>query len=168
MTLRIVATGGTFDKHYDELAGELTFAETHLHAIVKRARITVATQIEVLPLLDSLDMGEADRQGVLGRCRAAAETSIVVIHGTDTMRETAHLLGAATDLTREGKRVVLTGAMVPYEVTGSDALFNLGFACAAAQIAEPGIYVAMNAVLFSWDEVRKNRTIGRFEVDRAA
>ena len=163
MTLRIVATGGTFDKHYDEIAGELAFGASHLDEIVRRARLTLSVTVEILPLQDSLDMSDADRARVLASCRAAEETSLVVIHGTDTMCETAHQLGTAPELASQGKRIVLTGAMVPYEVVDSDALFNLGFACAAAQVLAPGIYVAMNGQVFAWDAVRKNRAAGRFE-----
>lgn len=104
-------------------------------------------------------MVDADRQRILASCRAAPETAIVIVHGTDTMRETAEVLGAA----RLDRTVVLTGAMIPYEIDGSDALFNLGFACAAAQTLAAGVYVAMNGQIFSWDKVRKNRAAGVFQ-----
>jgi L-asparaginase len=164
MTLRIIATGGTFDKRYDEIAGELRFGESHLADIIKRARLTLDVTIELLTLQDSLDMGDADRARILASCRAASELAIVVVHGTDTMRETAMVLGAAPELVAAGKRVILTGSMVPYDIDNSDALFNLGFACAAAQLAAPGIQVAMNGQLFGWDAVHKNRALGRFEL----
>jgi L-asparaginase len=166
MTLRIILTGGTFDKHYDALAGELTFAETHLTEIVTLCRLTVEVVIETVVMIDSLDMLPEHRERVLASCLNAAETSLVVIHGTDTMEETAAVLGPG--LAKSQKRVVLTGAMVPYEVRGSDALFNLGFAFAAAQLAPPGVYVAMNGRLFDWHRVRKNRAEGKFEVQSQA
>lgn len=159
MTLRLIATGGTFDKHYDELTGVLGFAESHLPAIIARTRMTVPVELETLPLLDSLDMQDADRQRVLASCRAAAEKAIVIIHGTDTMPATAAVLGAA----RLPQTVVLTGAMIPYEIANSDALFNLGFACGVAQTLAPGVYVAMNGQVFSWDNVTKNRAAGVFQ-----
>jgi L-asparaginase len=159
MTLRILATGGTFDKHYDEIAGKLTFANSHLPAVLQRARITLPHTLEQLPLLDSLDMQDADRQRVLAACRAASEAAIVIIHGTDTMRETAEVLGAAS----LGKTIILTGAMIPYEIANSDALFNLGFACGVAQTLAPGVYVAMNGQVFGWDNVQKNRSAGVFQ-----
>ncbi len=163
MKLRIIATGGTFDKHYDEIAGELVFTSSHLPEILRRARLDETTVLETLVLLDSLDMGDADRARALASCQAALEPALVIVHGTDTMCETAQLLGTDPLLAASGKRVVLTGAMVPYEIAGSDALFNLGYACAAAQLAAPGVYIAMNAQTFNWDRVRKNRTAGRFE-----
>jgi L-asparaginase len=159
MTLRIIATGGTFDKHYDEIEGKLGFDSGHLPQVIRRARITVPVQLEELPLLDSLDMNDADRQRILGTCLRADETSIVIVHGTDTMKETAEVLGAA----QLPKTIVLTGAMIPYEVKNSDALFNFGFACGIAQALPHGVYIAMNGRIFTWDKVRKNRGLGQFE-----
>jgi L-asparaginase len=158
MTLRILATGGTFDKHYDEIAGKLGFADSHLPDIIARARITLPTQLEVVAMLDSLEMQDTDRSNVLAACQRAAETAIVIIHGTDTMRETAHVIGNA----KLAKTVILTGAMIPYEIANSDALFNLGFACGIAQTLPHGVYIAMNGQIFNWDNVKKNRTAGVF------
>ncbi|WP_395404380.1 asparaginase domain-containing protein [Pseudoduganella sp. UC29_106] len=159
MTLRIIATGGTFDKHYNELNGTLGFAESHLPAAIARARITSPCALEVLPLLDSLDMVDADRERVLASCKAATERGIVIVHGTDTMKETAAVLGSVlTD-----KTIVFTGAMIPYAIDNSDAFFNLGFACGVAQVLPPGVYVAMNGQVFTWDNVQKNRAAGVFQ-----
>ena len=159
MSLRIIATGGTLDKHYDEIRGALGFADSHLPQMLKQARITLPVALELLPLLDSLDMQDADRQRVLAACQQSPESAIVITHGTDTLRETAEVLGQAA----LACTIVLTGAMMPYELTGSDALFNLGFACAAAQTLPAGVYVAMNGQIFGWDRVQKNRAAGRFE-----
>jgi L-asparaginase len=159
MTLRLIATGGTFDKHYDEINGKLDFAESHLPQVIARSRMTIPVALETLPLLDSLDMKDEDRQRVLASCQAASENAIVIIHGTDTMRETAAVLGAAN----LDKTIVLTGAMIPYEIANSDALFNLGFAAGVAQTLVAGVYVAMNGKVFSWDNVTKNRGAGVFE-----
>jgi len=159
MTLRIIATGGTFDKHYNELNGVLGFADSHLPEVIKRARITVPIELEVVSMLDSLDMQDADRQRVLAACQAASEQAIVIVHGTDTMRETAEVLGPAMS----DKTIVFTGAMIPYEIANSDALFNFGFACGVAQVLPPGVYVAMNGTIFTWDKVTKNRAAGVFQ-----
>jgi L-asparaginase len=159
MELRIIATGGTFDKHYDSLSGQLGFGASHLPQAIARARITTPLALEILPLLDSLDMRDDDRQRVLDACRAAAESAIVIIHGTDTMRETAEVLGKAA----LQKTIVLTGAMIPYEIAGSDALFNFGFAIGVAQTLPTGVYVAMNGRVFDWEHVHKNRQAGVFE-----
>jgi L-asparaginase len=159
MTLRIIATGGTFDKHYNELNGVLGFADSHLPEVIARSRMTVPVELEVVSLLDSLDMADADRQRVLAACQAAQETAIVIVHGTDTMRETAEVLGTALG----GKTIVFTGAMIPYSIAHSDALFNFGFACGVAQTLPPGVYVAMNGQVFTWDNVTKNRAAGVFQ-----
>jgi len=159
MTLHVIATGGTFDKHYDEIAGKLSFGPGHLAEVIQRARITVPIVLEELPYLDSLEMQDSDRQRILTSCINSKQSALVIIHGTDTMRETAELLGAAN----MGKTIILTGAMIPYTVTNSDALFNFGFACAAAQLLQPGVYVAMNAKVFDWDKVEKNRVAGVFQ-----
>ena len=156
---RIIVTGGTFDKQYDAIKGELTFKDSHLPAILQQARVTVPVALEINQLIDSLNMKDEHRQSVLTACRAAPERCIVVIHGTDTMAQTAHVVGeAALD-----KTIVFTGAMIPYSVQGSDALFNLGFALAAAQSLPANTYVAMNGRVFAWNKVRKNRSDGVFE-----
>ncbi|MGZ3184134.1 MAG: asparaginase domain-containing protein [Telluria sp.] len=159
MGLRIVATGGTFDKHYNELNGVLGFADSHLPEVITRTRMTIPVALDVLPLLDSLDMQDADRARVLAACQAAPESALVVIHGTDTMRETAAVLGGA----KLDKTIVLTGAMIPYEIANSDALFNLGVAVGVAQTLPPGVYVAMNGQVFTWNNVQKNKAAGVFQ-----
>ena len=158
LPLRIIVTGGTFDKHYDEIRGELTFKDSHLPAILKQARVTAPIVLEINQLIDSLHMQEVNRQHILASCQAAPEMHVVVVHGTDTMALTARMLGAAA----LNKTVVLTGAMVPYAVMGSDSLFNLGYACAVAQILTPGVYIAMNGQVFPWDHVRKETAAGVF------
>ena len=157
--IRVIVTGGTFDKHYDELRGELTFKESHLPEILRLTRVTVPVQIELNQLIDSLQMQDANRQSVLEACCRAPEDRIVVTHGTDTMAETARILGAAG----LDKSIVLTGAMVPYKIQGSDALFNFGTAFSAVQLLPKGVYIVMNGRVFDWDHVRKNRALGVFE-----
>jgi len=155
---RIIVTGGTFDKRYDAIKGELTFTQTHLPALLEQARVRVPLAVDIRLLIDSLQMTEAHRREVLDACRASPERAIVVVHGTDTMVQSAQVVGrAALD-----KTVVFTGAMVPYSVQGSDAPFNLGFALAAAQTLPSGVYVAMNASVFPWDDVKKDRDEGAF------
>jgi L-asparaginase len=162
-SVRIIVTGGTFDKQYDAIKGELTFKETHLPAILEQARVTVPVQIEINQLIDSLHMTDEHRQRVLAACRESPERSIVVVHGTDTMAQTAQVVGAA----KLGKTIVFTGAMIPYSVQGSDALFNLGFALAMSQALEPNAYVAMNGRVFPWDDVQKDKAGGVFVPKRA-
>lgn len=156
----IVATGGTFDKQYDEIAGELNFSNSHLPMIMKQVRCTVEYRITYLTLKDSLFMDDGDRQRLFDTCVKAAEQRIVVVHGTDTMTVSAGFLDHPP---LHEKTIVFTGAMVPYTVSGSDALFNLGSAFTAVQLLDSGVYVCMNGKLFSSSSVRKNRSRGVFE-----
>jgi L-asparaginase len=159
MALRIFITGGTFDKEYNELDGKLFFKDTHLTEMLKLGRSKVPVEIRTLMLVDSLEMTGADRQIIVEQCRKCKEDRIVITHGTDTMEETAKVLGQA-GLKRT---IVLTGAMVPYKFGSSDGLFNLGSALAFAQSLSHGVYVAMNGRCFMWDNVKKNRKTGEFE-----
>ncbi len=156
--VRILVTGGTFDKEYDPLSGRLYFRDTHVAEMLRMARCRVEVRLETLLLKDSLDLTDGDRREVVERCRACEEARILITHGTDTMAETARLLAAAG----LGKTVVLTGAMVPYAFGSSDGLFNLGSALSFAQVLPAGVYVAMNGRWFAGDRVRKDRETGIF------
>jgi len=158
--IRILVTGGTFDKEYDELGGRLYFKATHVPEMLERGRCRVPVVVETVMMIDSLDLDPSRRAHIVGRCRAAAEAAIVVTHGTDTMTDTATALAAAGLST---KTIVLTGAMVPYAFGSSDGLFNLGSALSFVQVLPPGVYVAMNGQHFPWDGVRKNTATGIFE-----
>jgi L-asparaginase len=160
---RVIVTGGTFDKRYDAIKGELTFTQTHLPALLEQARVSLPLAVDIRVLIDSLQMTDAHRQDVLEACRAAPERAVVVVHGTDTMVETAQVVGRAA----LAKTVVFTGAMVPYSVQGSDAPFNLGFALAASLTLPAGAYVAMNARIFPWDDVVKDKAAGTFKLRRS-
>ncbi len=160
--IRVFVTGGTFDKEYNELTGSLFFKDTHLPEMLRLGRSRVDVAIETLMMIDSLDMTAADRAQIVERCRDAAQSRVLVTHGTDTMVETAAAL-AATLPPASGKTIVLTGAMVPYAFGSSDGLFNLGSALSFVQALPAGVYVAMNGRCFEWDRVRKNRDSGFFE-----
>jgi L-asparaginase len=159
MSIRIVITGGTFDKQYDEIRGALTFKDTHLPEILRFVRCSVPIELELNQLIDSLEMRTANRLQVLASCQRAPEERIVITHGTDTMVETAEVLGRE----KLPRTIVLTGAMVPYVFSNSDAVFNLGSAITAVQVMPHGVYIAMNGRVFPWDDVRKNKEAGVFE-----
>ena len=162
--IRVLVTGGTFDKEYDEIGGTLFFKETHVAEMLRLGRCRVPVVIETVMLVDSLVMTPADRERVAEQCRNCDESRIVITHGTDTMVETAGILAARV----AGKTIVLTGAMVPYAFGSSDGLFNLGSALSFVQVLPPGVYVAMNGTHFAWNKVRKNRAAGVFEsMDRS-
>jgi L-asparaginase len=158
--IQIFVTGGTFDKEYNELTGELFFKKTHIADMLQLGRCRLDAAVETLMMIDSLQMTDADRQLILERCEKADATRIVITHGTDSMEQTAAVLGRGI----RGKTIVLTGAMVPYQFGSSDGLFNLGTAVAFVQSLEPGVYVAMNGRCFPWHSVHKNREHGIFEL----
>lgn len=160
MAIRIFVTGGTFDKEYDERRGTLFFKDTHLPEMLKLARSRLEVSIRSLMMIDSLEMTDDDRDLVVHQCLACDETQIVITHGTDTMADTAAALAKRVT----GKTIVLTGAMVPYAFGSSDGLFNLGSALSLVQVLPHGVYVAMNGRWFTWDNVRKNRESGVFEI----
>ncbi len=162
MKLALIATGGTFDKEYNELNGKLYFKKTHIPEMLALGRSRVGVRIEILMMKDSLRMTGADRRAIAAACARAREQRIVITHGTDTMDKTAAVLAAKVS----AKTVVLTGAMVPYKFGSSDGLFNLGSALAFAQVLPHGVYIAMNGRYFTWDTVAKNRAAGVFEEKR--
>ena len=159
MTIRIFITGGTFDKEYNEIKGELYFKDTHLNDLLVMGRSKLPVQIRTLMMIDSLEMTDNDRALIAHQCNQCEEDKIIITHGTDTMAETAAVLAHEV----KNKTVVLTGAMIPIKFGSSDGLFNLGSALAFVQTLPAGVYVAMNGRYFSWDNVRKNKETGVFE-----
>jgi len=157
--IRILVTGGTFDKQYDEVHARLHFTESQVPEMLRLGRCRADVTIRTVMLADSLDMTDADRAIITQNCLQAPESQIVITHGTDTMVETASAIAqSVTD-----KTVVLTGAMIPYAFGSSDGMFNLGSALSFVQVLPPGVYVAMNGRCFRWDNVRKNRGTAVFE-----
>ena len=159
MPVRILVTGGTFDKEYDEITGELYFKDTHMREILDLGRSKLEVKIRTLMLIDSLEMTDDDRVVILDNCKRVPENQIVITHGTDTMTVTAKVIADAN----LEKTIVLTGAMIPYKFGSSDGLFNFGGALAFAQILPHGVYIAMNGRYFDWDKVEKNTKTGVFE-----
>lgn len=155
-----LVTGGTFDKEYNMITGELYFKDTHLPEMFTRGRSTLDITVRTLMMIDSLEMTEEDRDMIVRNCQRCSQKHIIVTHGTDTMEQTARHLAAANI---EGKTIILVGAIIPYKFgTSSDGFFNLGAALAFAQCKEPGVYIAMHGECFDWDDVRKNRETGYF------
>ena len=159
MAVRIFITGGTFDKEYNEITGQLFFKDTHINDLLSLGRSKVNVTIQTLMMVDSLDMTEQDREQIVSACNQCPEQLIVITHGTDTMAQTAALLAAKVPQ----KTIVLTGAMIPIKFGSSDGLFNLGSALAFAQTLSTGVYVAMNGRWFAANRVRKNKETGMFE-----
>ena len=159
MAIRIFITGGTFDKEYNELNGQLFFKDTHLDDLLEMGRSKVPVEIRTLMMVDSLEMTDDDRELIVHQCNNCDESQIVITHGTDTMAETAKILAQKIN----DKTIILTGAMIPIKFGSSDGLFNLGSALAFAQTLPAGVYIAMNGRYFNWDNVKKNKQTGIFE-----
>ncbi len=159
MNIRIFVTGGTFDKEYNELTGELYFKDTHIPQMLRLGRCRLAVDIRTLMMIDSRNMTDDDREIIARNCLNAKEDKIIITHGTDTMVETAKYLAEKV----KSKTVILTGAMIPYTFGSSDGMFNLGCALAFVQVLPPGVYIAMNGRYFTYDNVRKNKKTGEFE-----
>lgn len=164
MAIDIFVTGGTFEKQYNELNGELLFRGTHLPEMLKQGRCKLDVEIRILLMIDSLHMTDTDRNIVLENCNAALGDRILIIHGTDTIVETARVLAESI----HDKTIVLSGAMIPYMFASSDSLFNLGSALAFVQTMPHGVYISMNGKCFNWDNVKKNKEKGEFEEIRKA
>lgn len=164
--IQVFVTGGTFDKEYNYLTGELYFKDTHVKEMLERGRCEVPVDIKTLMMVDSLEIGDDELSIIIFNCRKTEATRILITHGTDRMVETARALAEANI---EGKTIVLTGAMIPYAFgMSSDGFFNLGSALAFVQVLPPGVYIAMNGRHFYWNNVRKNRQTGSFEELAAA
>ena len=158
MPIRIFVTGGTFDKEYNELTGDLFFKDTHVQEMLRLGRCKLDLSISTLMMIDSLDMNDALRSEISAACISSKEDKILITHGTDTMAITASVLAEKV----KGKTIVLTGAMVPYKFGSSDGLFNLGSALAYVQSLPHGVYVAMNGKIFDGTNVKKNKETGEF------
>ncbi len=159
MSIKLLLTGGTIDKTYNESNGALHFVDTHIPEILKLGRNRSDIEIQQLLFKDSLDMTKADRQSIADACTDSKQDQILITHGTDTIVDTGKSL-AALGL---NKTIVLVGAMIPHVFKHSDAVFNTGFALGALQTLQPGVYIAMNGKVFHWDNVVKNREIGEFQ-----
>jgi L-asparaginase len=159
MPIRIFVTGGTFDKEYNELTGDLFFKDTHVQEMLRLGRCKLDLSISTLMMIDSLDMTDVLRSQISEACNSSEEDKILITHGTDTMAFTASVLADRV----KGKTIVLTGAMVPYKFGSSDGLFNLGSALAYVQSLPHGVYVAMNGKIFDGKNVKKNKETGEFE-----
>lgn len=158
--IQVFITGGTFDKEYNFITGELYFKDTHLSQMFQRGRCTLDLDIKTLMMVDSLEMTDADREIIKHNCESTKTDKIIITHGTDTMVTTAKLLSEASI----EKTIVLTGAMIPYAFgTSSDGFFNMGSSLGFVQTLPHGVYVSMNGRYFNWDNVRKNRQTGFFE-----
>ena len=159
MHLTTFTTGGTIDKVYFDAKSDYEVGEPLIGEILQDAKVTFDFDVITLFQKDSLDLTDADRFVIVESVRECEDRRIVITHGTDTMVETARAIEEA----ETGKVVVLVGALNPARFRSSDAIFNIGFAMAAVQTLDEGVYIAMNGHLFAPDHVRKNRVANQFE-----
>ena len=157
--IKIFSTGGTFDKEFNEINGELFFKKTQLYELLELGRSKLDVKIETLMMVDSLKMSDTERQYIVDKCKTEKTKKIIITHGTDTMVKTAKLIASQI----KDKTIILTGAMIPIKFGSSDGLFNLGSAMSFAQILDPGVYITMNGRYFNYNNVRKNKKLGIFE-----
>lgn len=159
--IQVFVTGGTFDKEYNLINGELYFKDTHLSEMFKRGRSTLDLDIKTLMMIDSLEMDEADWGIIAHNCQKTEAKDILITHGTDRMVDTGVFLKSQNIA---DKTIVLTGAMIPYSFgSSSDGFFNLGSAVAFVQVLPPGVYIVMHGRYFEVENVFKNKKTGFFE-----
>tara|TARA_X000000368_G_scaffold299939_2_gene238929 strand:- start:4608 stop:5093 length:486 start_codon:yes stop_codon:yes gene_type:complete len=158
MNIAILTTGGTFDKIYFDANSEYSIGEPCISSILDEGNVTSEFRIKSILKKDSLDINQKERELIKKSVIECEEERIIIIHGTDTMVETAKFLEEIKD-----KTIVLTGSMQPARFKKTDAIFNSGFAFAAALSLENGVYIAMNGRIFNSSNVRKNIDLGRFE-----
>lgn len=161
--IEIFTTGGTFDKIYFDANSEFSIGDPQVDPILQEANVTQPYTVTSILRKDSLEITDADREHICQQVVASSAQHIIITHGTDTMTVTASALAAIPALTEQNKRIVLMGAMQPARMRVSDASFNVGFALAAVQLVEAGVYIAMNGRVFPHDQVRKNLSAGQFE-----
>jgi len=162
--LRVINTGGTFNKIYDPVKGELVVpphskaVESALYSLKHGCKVTV----QGLLYKDSLDMDDSDRKKLCDAVFGSCEDMIVVVHGTDTMHKSASVIDRSAGGFHE-KRVVLTGAMVPFSIDPVEATANLASAITAVRYLAPGVYIAMHGYVLLYENIVKNRERGVFE-----
>lgn len=157
MSVLILTTGGTIDKLYFDALSEYQIGDSVVDRLLKTARVALPFRVQELLRKDSLELTDDDRAAIAQAVAEAPERRIVITHGTDTMTDTAKVLAGRTD-----KTIVLVGALAPARFAESDASFNLGMAFATAQVAAPGVWIAMNGTIFDGTKVRKDRAINSF------
>ena len=156
----ILITGGTFDKSYNHISGDLFFERTHIPEMLERSKCRLNVDVKTLMMIDSLEMTKKDIEKIIDECKKTKSSRIVITHGTDTMVNTAKKIAEKI----KNKTIVLTGAMIPYAFgSSSDGFFNLGSALSFVQTLKNGIYIAINGQYFDYDKVEKNKLKGYFE-----
>jgi L-asparaginase len=156
--LLIITTGGTIDKIYFDDKSDYQIGEPQISQILHAMHVAFDFEVTALMRKDSLHIGDTERHLIQATVAASDASHVLITHGTDSMVETAAVLGD-----QEGKTIVLTGALNPARFRDSDAIFNIGCAVGAVQALPAGVYIAMNGKIWNPQHVRKNRRENRFE-----
>lgn len=156
--VKIFCTGGTIDKVYYDALSEYQIGDPVVQGILKEGLAKFPFKVESILKKDSLEITEKDREHIFSCVNNDPSTHILITHGTDTMIDTAQRLQAI-----QNKTIVLTGAMQPARFRNTDAIFNVGYAIAAAQHLPTGVYLAMNGQIFTPEAVQKNREEAQFK-----
>jgi L-asparaginase len=155
----IINTGGTFNKRYDPITGELFVPSDNQAIETIVASLVISISVAGVIYKDSLEMEHHDRV-LLGETVALSDEKIIIIvHGTDTMDVSAEYVAS---LGLE-KVVVFTGAMIPFSIDATEATANLSMALGYAQNVSNGVYIVMQGVMGRYDSVKKNKSVGKFE-----
>jgi len=159
--LLIINTGGTFNKIYNPITGNLD-VDTKGEALkqIAQAWMVPFEQINIIGK-DSLEMTLADRAKILEQLTLSHYEHIMIVHGTDTIDQTAAYLAQHAPQ----KKIVLTGTMVPFSISPIEATANLASAYGFLQgVRDIGIYIAMNGKIGPYQKIQKNKEKGFFEL----
>ena len=158
--ITVINTGGTFNKRYNPIFGELEVPKDSL-ALDEIISYCYNIDFDVLNIIskDSLEMSDADRELIVRTIKNCKNQNIIIVHGTDTMDLTAKYL----DEKIKDKTIVLTGAMLPISINKVEATLNFSQAIGFFNSnCENGIYISMHGSVKNYKKLVKNRELGKF------
>jgi L-asparaginase len=158
MKIKILTTGGTFDKIYYDAKSDFHIGDPMASSLLEEANVSFEFEVESILKKDSLEMTDKDHETIRKKAEVDSCNRIVIIHGTDSMVKTAQCL-----LDIKDKIIVITGAMQPARMRNSDSIYNLAAATTAVQLLQAGVYIAMNGQIFDPQSTKKNVAQSRFE-----
>ena len=157
----ILNSGGTFNKRYNSITGELEVPYDNFAIDSILSSVDDNYNIAGVVYKDSLEMDINDRKMLTSIIMESKEDTFIVIHGTDTMKITAEFFNEIFD----DRKIILVGSMQPFEIDKIESSFNLGMAIGFSKaITEFGVYICMNGYVELWDNIEKNKVQGKFEI----
>ena len=155
----IINTGGTFNKIYEPINGELIVPKNNIAVeSILRELPNISPDIEGIIFKDSLDMVDRDREELHRVVKNSKDKDIVIVHGTDTMDISAKYIAQRVNK----KKVVFTGAMVPFSISPIEATANLSMAISSLRYLDYGVYISMQGLVLPFDKIIKDRRVGIF------